>query len=104
MSRAWVLVTILIALLAGVGIYSQTRSASAPPIRIGILHTLDEKTTMALSEKPIVDAYRLAIDEINARGGVLGRRIEPVIRDGKSDPDVFRREALALIDDDQVCT
>ena len=104
MSRTWIIVALAVGMLAAAGIYSGARSASVPPIRIGILHTLDETTTMALSERPIVDAYLLAIDEINAHGGVLGRRIEPVIRDGKSEPQVFHREAVALIDDEHVCT
>lgn len=97
-------VGVLAALSVVAGIYSATRSPPVIPIRIGILHSLDESTTMAFSEKPIVDAYLLAIDEINRAGGVLGRPIEHVVRDGKSDAATFGREARALIDDEQVCT
>ena len=44
----------------------------------------------------------MAIDELNAAGGVLGRSIEPVVRDGASDPTTFAREAERLITVDQV--
>ena len=44
----------------------------------------------------------MAIDELNAAGGVLGRSIEPVVRDGASDPATFAREAERLITVDQV--
>ena len=59
---------------------------------------------MAISERSMVDAERLAIDEINQKGGLLGRRIEPVIADGKSDWPTFAREAERLINVEGVCT
>jgi len=72
----------------------------APPIRIGVLHSLSG--TMAVSEKPLVDAVRLAVEEINAQGGLLGRPLELVVADGKSDPDVSAAEAERLIEKEQV--
>src|SRR5438132_7439268 len=99
----WVGVFLLLAVLAVTAYYVQARVWAPEPIRIGILHSLSEGT-MALSEKPIVDAYLLAIDEINAAGGVAGRKIEPIIRDGKSDLDTFRREARWLVNEAKVCT
>ena len=74
--------------------------AAATPIRIGILHSLTG--TMAVSEKPLVDAARMAVEEINARGGLLGRPVEAVVADGKSDPRVFAAEAERLIEKEQV--
>jgi len=71
-----------------------------PPIRIGILHSLTG--TMSASEKPVADATLLAIEEINAQGGLLGHRIEAVIADGKSDEEVFAREAERLISEEHV--
>lgn len=71
-------------------------------IQVGILQSLTG--TMALSEKPLVDATLMAISEINQRGGVLGRAIEPVLEDGASDPKVFRQKAEKLILQDQVAT
>lgn len=76
-------------------------SASGPgPVRVGILHSLSG--TMAGSERPVVDAALFAIQELNEKGGVLGRRIEPVVADGKSDTAVFVSEAERLIRDEGV--
>jgi urea transport system substrate-binding protein len=47
-------------------------SPVAPSIRIGVLHSLTG--TMAVSEKPLVDAVRLAVEEVNAQGGLRGGR------------------------------
>jgi urea transport system substrate-binding protein len=57
---------------------------------------------MASSEAPVVDAVLLAIDEVNRAGGVLGRPIEALVADGRSDPQVFLREATRLIDEEKV--
>jgi len=65
------------------------------PIKVGILHSLTG--TMAISEASVCDATLLAIEEINAAGGVLGRRLEPVIADGRSNWPTFAREAERLI-------
>jgi len=70
------------------------------PIKVGILHSLSG--TMATSETPLVDSVLLAIDEINERGGVLGRKIVPIVADGKSDWDVFASEAEKLIVEEKV--
>src|SRR5438105_14594447 len=99
----WLAVAAVLAGLAISGYYLRATVWAPESIRIGILHSLTEGT-MALSEKPIVDAYLLAVDEINAAGGVAGHPIEPVIRDGKSDLDTFRREARALVQDAGVCS
>ncbi|OJZ17401.1 MAG: urea ABC transporter substrate-binding protein [Thiobacillus sp. 65-29] len=82
------------ALLLVIGLW--LRHSSAPPsIRIGVLHSLSG--TMAASERPLVDAVRLAVEEINAGGGLLGRPVEMVIADGKSDARTFAAEAERLI-------
>ena len=70
------------------------------PVRVGILHSLTG--TMAFSEKPVVQATLLAIEQINSKGGVLGRRIEPVVVDGASDAEVFVRESERLITQERV--
>jgi urea transport system substrate-binding protein len=57
---------------------------------------------MAISEKSVVDAEQLAIEEINAAGGVLGKQIEPIVEDGASDWPTFAEKARKLIDQDQV--
>lgn len=70
------------------------------PIKVGILHSLSG--TMALSEKPVVDATLMAIEEINAKGGLLGRKLEVVVADGCSDELTFAREARRLITKEKV--
>ncbi|MEK7215520.1 MAG: urea ABC transporter substrate-binding protein [Chloroflexota bacterium] len=69
-------------------------------IKVGILHSLSG--TMAISETSVRDAELLAIEEINAKGGVLGKKIEPVIEDGASDWPTFAEKAKKLIQKDQV--
>jgi urea transport system substrate-binding protein len=71
-----------------------------PPIKIGVIHSLSG--TMALSEKGLVDAATLAIEEINAAGGVLGRQLLPVVVDGKSDWRLFASETERLITKEKV--
>ncbi len=72
------------------------------PIKVGVLHSLTG--TMADSESAVVDSTLLAIEEINDSGGLLGRPIEAVVRDGRSDASVFASEARRLIEEDAVCT
>jgi urea ABC transporter urea binding protein len=64
-------------------------------LKVGILHSL--VGTMADSERPLVDAALLAIEEVNAAGGLLGTRVEAVVADGRSEPAVFGREAGRLL-------
>lgn len=70
------------------------------PIKVGVLHSFSG--TMSISEKAVAEATLMAIEEINATGGVLGRQIEPIIRDGKSEGEIFAAEAQKLIEEDQV--
>ncbi len=74
--------------------------ADSDTIPVGILHSLSGP--MAISETALVDAEELAIAEINDNGGVLGRQIVAVIRDGASDPPTFTERAENLIDQSQV--
>ena len=69
-------------------------------IKVGILHSLSG--TMAISETTVVDAEELAIKEINANGGVLGKQIVAVKEDGSSDWPTFAEKAEKLIDQDEV--
>ncbi len=71
-----------------------------PPVKVGILHSLSG--TMSISEVAVKDGELLAIEEINARGGVLGRKIVPIIEDGASDWPTFTEKAKKLILEDKV--
>jgi urea transport system substrate-binding protein len=75
-------------------------SGGGDTIKVGILHSLSG--TMAISETTVVDAEQLAIKEINAAGGVLGKQIEAVLEDGASDWPTFAEKAEKLIDQDKV--
>ncbi|GAB4212925.1 MAG: urea ABC transporter substrate-binding protein [Synechococcales cyanobacterium] len=81
---------------------SQPAYAQGSTIKVGILHSLSG--TMAISEKSVVDAEMMAIEEINKAGGVLGRQIEPITEDGASDWPTFAEKATKLIDADKVAT
>jgi len=71
-------------------------------IKVGILHSLSG--TMAISEVSVHDAELMAIEEINAAGGVLGKKLVPIIEDGASEPAVFAEKARKLIQQDGVAT
>jgi urea transport system substrate-binding protein len=78
------------------------RAAPGQPIKVGILHS--RTGTMAISEKPVMDATLFAFEELNAKGGVLGRRVEAIVEDGASDWPTFAKKAEKLITQDKVCT
>jgi urea transport system substrate-binding protein len=69
-------------------------------VRVGILHSITG--TMAISEEGSVQAEILAIEQINAMGGVLGRKIEYVQEDGASDWPTFADRANKLLRQDKV--
>lgn len=75
---------------------------SEDTVKVGLLHSLTG--SMAISEVSVRDAEVLAIEEINANGGVLGSQIEYVEEDGASDPATFSTKAEKLIVDDEVAT
>jgi urea transport system substrate-binding protein len=99
-SRRWALVASVVVVASVLGLLIGLGRSRPEPIRVGVLHSLSG--TMAISERPVVDATLMAVDELNAAGGLLGRSIEAVVRDGASDPATFAREAERLIAVDRV--
>ncbi len=81
---------------------STSAPVSGDVIKVGILHSLTG--TMAISEKSVVDAENLAIEEINKAGGVLGKQIVAITEDGQSDWPTFAEKAKKLILQDKVST
>nr|WP_026341773.1 urea ABC transporter substrate-binding protein [Actinomadura atramentaria] len=71
-------------------------------IKVGVLHSLSG--TMSISEVTVKNSELMAIDEINAKGGVLGKKIQPVVEDGASDWPTFAQKAQKLIKKDKVAT
>ncbi|HEY0712031.1 MAG TPA: urea ABC transporter substrate-binding protein, partial [Polyangia bacterium] len=70
------------------------------PIKVGILHSLSG--TMAISETSLKDVALMAIDEINEKGGLLGRKLEPVVVDPASNWPLFAEKARDLISNQKV--
>lgn len=92
-------------LLAGDACISISRfafAASQGSVKVGVLQSLTG--TMAISEVTVEKATLLAIDQVNASGGVLGKRIDPIVEDGASDPAIFAQKAQKLIQQDHVVT
>jgi len=69
-------------------------------IKVGILHSLSG--TIAIIERSLHNAELLAIEEINAKGGVMGKKIEPVVEDPQSLVQVFNEKAKKLLLEDKV--
>ncbi len=70
-------------------------SKDTGPIKVGILHSLSG--TMAISETSLKDVALMTIESINAKGGLLGRKLEPVVVDPASDWPLFAEKARELI-------
>lgn len=68
---------------------------AAETIKVGILHSLSG--TMAISETSLKDVALMTIDEINAKGGVLGKKLEPVVVDPASDWPLFAEKTRELL-------
>ncbi|MDE2699328.1 MAG: transporter substrate-binding protein, partial [Gemmatimonadota bacterium] len=69
-------------------------------VKLGVLHSLSG--TMAISEVSLRDVVLMAVGEINASGGVLGKKIEPVVVDPASDWDLFAEKAKMLLREENV--
>jgi urea transport system substrate-binding protein len=76
------------------------KAAESDTIKVGILHSLSG--TIAIIETSLHNAELLAIDEINAKGGVMGKKLEPVVEDPQSMVQVFAEKAKKLLLDDKV--
>jgi len=88
------------ALAAFASLTSMTPAQAADTIKVGILHSLSG--TMAISETVLKDTALMTIAEINAKGGVLGKQLEPVVVDPASNWPLFAEKARQLITQDHV--
>ena len=93
--RNFLSMTILAASLAFAG-----AARAADTIKVGVLHSLSG--TMAISETVLKDVALMAFDEINAAGGVMGKKIEPVVVDPASNWPLFAEKARQLLTQDKV--
>ena len=87
------------AAVAGLGLTGLSAQA-ADTIKVGVLHSLSG--TMAISETVLKDTVLMAIDDINAKGGVLGKKLEAVVVDPASNWPLFAEKAKQLITQDKV--
>src|SRR5215469_1662230 len=98
----------LAAAIAGIGsvpeMIPQAKAAPAAPdtgpIKVGILHSLSG--TMAISEAPLKDVMLMLIAQQNAKGGVMGRQLQPVVVDPASNWPLFAEKAKQLLSVDKV--
>ncbi len=79
---------------------TQAQKKTDETVKIGVLHSLSG--TMAISEVSLRDVIMMAVEEINAKGGVLGKKIEPVVVDPASDWDLFAEKSKQLLLQDKV--
>ena len=73
---------------------------AADTIKVGVLHSLSG--TMAISETSLKDVALMTIEEINAKGGVMGKMLEAVVVDPASNWPLFAEKARQLISQDKV--
>ncbi len=89
---------VAVAALPGCGPFVSNRQST---VKVGLLHS--QTGTMAISETSLRDAELMAIEEINAAGGVLGYQIEPIVEDGRSRfLEEFPRKARKLLVEEKV--
>lgn len=69
-------------------------------IKVGVLHSLSG--TMAISESTLKDTVLMMIDEQNKKGGLLGKKLEPVVVDPASNWPLFAEKAAELLEKDKV--
>src|SRR5690349_1229417 len=74
--------------------------AQTKTVKVGVLHSLSG--TMAISETVLKDVALMAFEEINAKGGVMGYKIEPVVVDPASNWPLFAEKARQLLTQDKV--
>jgi urea transport system substrate-binding protein len=79
---------------------SSCADTSGASVKVGFLNSLSG--TMAISERTVHDSLMLAAEQINAHGGVLGKKLDIVSEDGASEPTIFAEKATKLISSDCV--
>src|SRR5579862_7043052 len=86
--------------LVGLALSVASAARAQDVVKVGVLHSLSG--TMAISETSLRDVVLMAVEEINAKGGVLGKQLEPVVVDPASNWPLFAEKAKQLIVQDKV--
>lgn len=97
-AKGFALVTMAMTVLLFIGCSKDAKSADT--IKIGVLYSVTG--SFSLSETPMSNATKMAIDEINAAGGINGKKIEAIYTDYGSDPAMAAEKAQQLILKDKV--
>jgi urea transport system substrate-binding protein len=98
--RTFVRSALAVAMAASLAGMSLEAAAQAKTVKVGVLHSLSG--TMAISETVLKDTALMAFEEINAKGGVMGYKVEPVVVDPASNWPLFAEKARQLITQDKV--
>ncbi len=88
------------AIVAGIGAALAAPAAAQAPIKVGVLHSLSG--TMAISETTLKDTVLMMVDDINKKGGLLGRKVEAVVVDPASNWPLFAEKARELLTKEKV--
>ncbi|MFH1658967.1 MAG: urea ABC transporter substrate-binding protein [Pseudomonadota bacterium] len=94
--RNFIKATVLAVALSSIGMAAH----AADTIKVGVLHSLSG--TMAISETALKETVLMTIDEINKAGGVMGKKLEPVVVDPASNWPLFAEKARQLLTKDKV--
>src|ERR1700681_3035961 len=95
--RRWLAATA--GLVLGLATLTTARAAD-DTIKIGVLHSLSG--TMAISETTLKDTVLMMVDDLNKKGGLLGKKVEAVVVDPASNWPLFAEKARELISKDHV--
>ena len=98
--RSLLKLTVIASALTSIGFSQLSFAQSKEPIKVGILHSLSG--TMAISETALKDVALMQIEAINKAGGVMGRKLEPVVVDPASNWPLFAEKARQLLTKDKV--
>jgi len=86
--------------LAAATAFGGGAQAAGDTIKVGVLHSLSG--TMAISETTLKDTVLMLVDDLNKKGGLLGKKVEAVVVDPASNWPLFAEKARELISKDKV--
>src|SRR5712664_3462521 len=86
--------------LLAIGLAPSDTASAQGTIKVGVLHSLSG--TMAISETTLKDTVLMLVDAQNKKGGLLGKKLEPVVVDPASNWPLFAEKAAQLLEKDKV--
>ncbi len=85
----------LLPVLAAAALLASHAAQAADTIKVGVLHSLSG--TMAISETTLKDTVLMMVDDLNKKGGLLGKKVEAVVVDPASNWPLFAEKARELL-------